>query len=232
MSEHLRHLSRHARIGVSCMPNAGLPQLTADGAHYPLTPVELADALRAVRPRVRARSGRRLLRHDAGAPAPGGGAAARPSPGAAQPAPRAGASSLYSRGAVRQDTTTCRSASGPTPTAPRRSASDAGGAAGTMRRDRPGADPRRRAPARPVRRLRRPRRRRRHARARRAGSPPRPRCRSCSTRPSRRCRGRAGDPRRAGGRSTRSTTRTATGPTPASPGSCRGRASTAPRWSR
>jgi 5-methyltetrahydrofolate--homocysteine methyltransferase len=45
MSEHLRHLSRHAQIGVSCMPNAGLPQLTADGAAYPLQPVELADAL-------------------------------------------------------------------------------------------------------------------------------------------------------------------------------------------
>ena len=45
MSEHLRHLSRYASIGVSCMPNAGLPQLTATGAHYPLKPVELADAL-------------------------------------------------------------------------------------------------------------------------------------------------------------------------------------------
>ncbi len=45
MSEHLRHLSRYASIGVSCMPNAGLPQLTADGAYYPLQPVELADAL-------------------------------------------------------------------------------------------------------------------------------------------------------------------------------------------
>jgi 5-methyltetrahydrofolate--homocysteine methyltransferase len=45
MSEHLRHLSRHAEIGVSCMPNAGLPQLTAEGAVYPLQPVELADAL-------------------------------------------------------------------------------------------------------------------------------------------------------------------------------------------
>ncbi len=37
MSEHLRHLSRHAQIGVSCMPNAGLPQLTADGARVPAT---------------------------------------------------------------------------------------------------------------------------------------------------------------------------------------------------
>ncbi len=45
MSEHLRHLSRYAQVGVSCMPNAGLPQLTAEGAHYPLKPVELADAL-------------------------------------------------------------------------------------------------------------------------------------------------------------------------------------------
>ncbi len=45
MSEHLRHLSRYARIGVSCMPNAGLPQLTSDGAFYPLQPVELVDAL-------------------------------------------------------------------------------------------------------------------------------------------------------------------------------------------
>ncbi len=45
MSEHLRHLSRHAQVGVSCMPNAGLPELTSDGARYPLTPVQLADAL-------------------------------------------------------------------------------------------------------------------------------------------------------------------------------------------
>ena len=44
MSEHLRVLSQQATIGISCMPNAGLPQLTADGAHYPLTPDQLADA--------------------------------------------------------------------------------------------------------------------------------------------------------------------------------------------
>ncbi|WP_225727592.1 MULTISPECIES: methionine synthase [unclassified Nocardia] len=46
MSEHLRHLSRHARVPVSVMPNAGLPVLGADGAVYPLTPEELAIALR------------------------------------------------------------------------------------------------------------------------------------------------------------------------------------------
>ncbi|MFJ5141604.1 methionine synthase [Streptomyces sp. NPDC088707] len=47
MTEHLRHLSRHARIPISVMPNAGLPVLTSDGAHYPLSPAELADAQEA-----------------------------------------------------------------------------------------------------------------------------------------------------------------------------------------
>jgi 5-methyltetrahydrofolate--homocysteine methyltransferase len=45
MSEHLRYLSRHAKVGVSVMPNAGLPQLGPNGAVYPLTPAELAEAL-------------------------------------------------------------------------------------------------------------------------------------------------------------------------------------------
>ncbi|MEU7946333.1 methionine synthase [Micromonospora taraxaci] len=45
MSEHLRYLSQHSRIPLSVMPNAGLPVLTADGAYFPLTPVELAEAL-------------------------------------------------------------------------------------------------------------------------------------------------------------------------------------------
>ncbi|MEV5200486.1 homocysteine S-methyltransferase family protein [Streptomyces sp. NPDC053720] len=44
MGEHLRYLAQHARIAVSCMPNAGLPVLGKDGAHYPLSPEELADA--------------------------------------------------------------------------------------------------------------------------------------------------------------------------------------------
>ncbi|MFE9068498.1 homocysteine S-methyltransferase family protein, partial [Streptomyces violaceusniger] len=44
MSEHLRHLARQARIRLSCMPNAGLPILGRDGAYYPLSPAELADA--------------------------------------------------------------------------------------------------------------------------------------------------------------------------------------------
>ena len=44
MSEHLRYLAKQARIGLSSMPNAGLPILTKDGSVYPLSPSELADA--------------------------------------------------------------------------------------------------------------------------------------------------------------------------------------------
>ncbi len=44
MSEHLRQLSKQSRVTLTCMPNAGLPVLGADGAHYPLSPAELADA--------------------------------------------------------------------------------------------------------------------------------------------------------------------------------------------
>jgi 5-methyltetrahydrofolate--homocysteine methyltransferase len=44
MSEHLRHLSKQSSVAIACMPNAGLPILGANGAHYPLTPTELATA--------------------------------------------------------------------------------------------------------------------------------------------------------------------------------------------
>jgi len=44
MSEHLRYLAAHAKTALSCEPNAGLPELTSNGAVYPLTPVGLADA--------------------------------------------------------------------------------------------------------------------------------------------------------------------------------------------
>src|SRR5215469_5178690 len=44
MSEHLRYLAAHARVPISCMPNAGLPELTANGAYYPVTPDELASS--------------------------------------------------------------------------------------------------------------------------------------------------------------------------------------------
>ena len=45
MSEHLRYLSKNAKIAISVMPNAGLPVLGANGASYPLGPEELATAL-------------------------------------------------------------------------------------------------------------------------------------------------------------------------------------------
>ncbi|MFF7439276.1 methionine synthase [Streptomyces sp. NPDC008122] len=44
MSEHLRYLARHSRTPLMCMPNAGLPVLTKDGAYFPLTATEMADA--------------------------------------------------------------------------------------------------------------------------------------------------------------------------------------------
>ena len=46
MSEHLRQLSQQTEIAITCMPNAGLPVLGPNGAHYPLSPVELAKALK------------------------------------------------------------------------------------------------------------------------------------------------------------------------------------------
>ena len=46
MSEHLRTLSLNTEIGISVMPNAGLPILGENGAYYPLKPDELAVALK------------------------------------------------------------------------------------------------------------------------------------------------------------------------------------------
>lgn len=45
MSEHLRGLSKSSGVGISCMPNAGLPVLQDGGAFYPLSPEALADSL-------------------------------------------------------------------------------------------------------------------------------------------------------------------------------------------
>ncbi|HUW77634.1 MAG TPA: methionine synthase [Candidatus Nanopelagicaceae bacterium] len=45
MSEHLRTLSNRTGLGISCMPNAGLPVLGPNGAEYKLAPEELADSL-------------------------------------------------------------------------------------------------------------------------------------------------------------------------------------------
>ena len=43
MTEHLRHLSQHSRMPISCIPNAGLPSVVDGKMHYDLTPEQLAD---------------------------------------------------------------------------------------------------------------------------------------------------------------------------------------------
>ena len=43
MGEHLRYLSAHSRIPISCLPNAGLPSVVDGKMHYDLTPEQLAD---------------------------------------------------------------------------------------------------------------------------------------------------------------------------------------------
>ncbi|MEU9865325.1 methionine synthase [Streptomyces sp. NPDC047971] len=104
MAEHLRYLARHAGIPVSVMPNAGLPVLTSDGAHYPLSPAELADAQeRFVREYGPALVGgccgttpehlREIVERVRGAAVP-----------ARTPVAEPGASSLYSHVPFRQDT--------------------------------------------------------------------------------------------------------------------------------
>jgi 5-methyltetrahydrofolate--homocysteine methyltransferase len=45
MSEHLRYLAKNSKVAISVMPNAGLPVLGPEGASYPLSPDELAEAL-------------------------------------------------------------------------------------------------------------------------------------------------------------------------------------------
>ncbi len=43
MHEHLRHLSQHCRVPISCLPNAGLPSVVDGRMHYDLTPDQLAE---------------------------------------------------------------------------------------------------------------------------------------------------------------------------------------------
>ncbi|MGA4858582.1 methionine synthase [Streptomyces koyangensis] len=104
MSEHLRHLARHSRVPISCMPNAGLPVLGKDGAHYPLTAPELADA-------------QENFVREYGLSLVGGCCGTTPEhlrqvvervrgavPGARDPRPEPGAASLYQTVPFRQDT--------------------------------------------------------------------------------------------------------------------------------
>jgi 5-methyltetrahydrofolate--homocysteine methyltransferase len=41
MGEHIRHLSQHSRVPISCLPNAGLPSVVDGAMHYDLTAEEL-----------------------------------------------------------------------------------------------------------------------------------------------------------------------------------------------
>src|SRR5215471_11763357 len=117
MSEHLRYLAANSRIAISCEPNAGLPELTSHGAHYPLTPDQLADA----HDRFTREFGLSLVggccgttpRHIAALVQRLGAAAERPGrPGGSgprplarrQPTPEPGVASLYNHVPFRQDT--------------------------------------------------------------------------------------------------------------------------------
>ncbi|MFD1499506.1 methionine synthase [Streptosporangium lutulentum] len=104
MSEHLRYLARHARVPLSCMPNAGLPVLVSGGAYYPLSPAELADA-------------HETFARDYGLALVGGCCGTTPEhlrqvvervggrpPAERRPRPEAGAASLYQHVPFRQDT--------------------------------------------------------------------------------------------------------------------------------
>ncbi|AXE25716.1 methionine synthase [Streptomyces globosus] len=104
MSEHLRYLARNARIPLSCMPNAGLPVLGKDGAHYPLSAGELADA-------------QETFVREYGLSLVGGCCGTTPehlrqvvervrglAPAVREPRPEPGASSLYQTVPFRQDT--------------------------------------------------------------------------------------------------------------------------------
>ncbi|MFF0187292.1 methionine synthase [Streptomyces sp. NPDC005244] len=104
MSEHLRYLTRHSRIPLLCMPNAGLPVLTKDGAHFPLDAEGLADA-------------QENFVRDYGLSLVGGCCGTTPehlrqlvervngvAPGERSPHPEPGAASLYQTVPFRQDT--------------------------------------------------------------------------------------------------------------------------------
>src|SRR5215831_13632099 len=117
MSEHLRYLAANSRIPISCEPNAGLPELTSHGAHYPLTPDQLA----AAHDRFTREFGLSLVggccgttpRHiaalvqclGAGTGRQGSGVQSGPRPLARrQPSPEPGVASLYNHVPFRQDT--------------------------------------------------------------------------------------------------------------------------------
>ena len=121
MSEHLRYLAAHSTISLSCEPNAGLPELTKDGARYPLTPDGLADA----HDRFTREFGLSLVGGCCGTTPEQGGAGG---PGSRRPVarrkprPEPGWRRCTRTSRSARTPRSCRSASGPTPPGPRRSA--------------------------------------------------------------------------------------------------------------
>ena len=105
MSEHLRYLAAHSRLPLSCMPNAGLPELTADGAYYPVQPGELAARARDSSPGSSAWpwSAAAAARPPRTSPSWPSGCAARPL-ARRRPRPEPGVASLYQHVPFRQDT--------------------------------------------------------------------------------------------------------------------------------
>ncbi|GGM62650.1 5-methyltetrahydrofolate--homocysteine methyltransferase [Longimycelium tulufanense] len=103
MSEHLRQLAKHARIPLSVMPNAGLPELGPEGAVYPLRPEALAEALAAFVTEF----GARLVGGCCGTTAEHvrqlGEAVRELAPPPRRPRPEPGVSSLYQAVPFRQD---------------------------------------------------------------------------------------------------------------------------------
>ncbi len=234
MSEHLRHLSKQSSVAIACMPNAGLPVLGRQRRALSALTQRARHRARAVRAGIRPGPRGRMLRYDAGAHGrrrrtpcalPHRAARHQQRSGADAAFPPSGKPAsrrLYHHVPFDQEAVLPRHRRAHQRErfegVPR---GDARGALGRLRRYRPRAGPRRRAPARRLHRLRGARRRRRHqARSSRVSRRP-PRSRSSSTPPSRPCCRPGSSSSAAARSSTPSTTRTATARTAASRASCR-----------
>ena len=122
MFEPLRHLTGHATIPVSCLPNAGLPSVVDGAMHYDLTPEQLAEF-------------HRQFVSELGVSVIGGccgttpahlaavvGACADLTPAGGRPSPSTGPPRSTPRSPSNRTPRSSWSASAPTPTAPRSSA--------------------------------------------------------------------------------------------------------------
>ena len=65
MGEHLRYLSAHSRVPLSCLPNAGLPSVVEGKMHYDLTADQLAEHHRRFATELGVNVRRRVLRDHA-----------------------------------------------------------------------------------------------------------------------------------------------------------------------